>query len=158
MAKTSQHRAHMQEGFGSNFLLGRPNQRAASKAPIHQILPRRQRYQRRRKTPRFSKSARANTASPYYDRSISHESSLEDAVRALLVLFDSTIRSNLSVGFPIDLMVYHRNSCTLPAGIRVDDSDPICTTSAPNGRKASKPFCSNSTCRPIITSNKAQAV
>lgn len=55
---------------------------------------------------------------------MSYGSSLEEAVRAILVSFDSTIRSNLSVGFPIDLAVYLNDSFALPEGIRIDDNDP----------------------------------
>ena len=37
--------------------------------------------------------------------------------------FDSTIRSNLSVGMPLDLLVYHRDSLILPEGYRVTEDD-----------------------------------
>ena len=33
-----------------------------------------------------------------------------DAVKCLLISFDSTIRSNISVAAPIDLMLYRRDS------------------------------------------------
>lgn len=50
--------------------------------------------------------------------------SLEEAVKLLLVSFDSTIKSNLSVGLPIDLQTYR--SGTLEAGYhqRSDERDP----------------------------------
>ena len=121
VATTSQHRAHMQEGFGSNFLLG--GQIKGQPQELYQIYQEGNCISATEDTP-FFQIGESKYGKPILDRSISHESSLEDAVRALLVSFDSTIRSNLSVGFPIDLMVYHRNSCIMPAGIRVDDSDP----------------------------------
>lgn len=42
---------------------------------------------------------------PILDRVISPETSLEDATRAALLSMDSTLRSNLSVGMPLDLTV-----------------------------------------------------
>ena len=42
---------------------------------------------------------------PILDRIIARETSLEDATKAVLVSMDSTLRSNLSVGMPLDLVV-----------------------------------------------------
>ncbi|MDR7155448.1 putative proteasome-type protease [Sphingobium xenophagum] len=42
---------------------------------------------------------------PILDRIIARETSLEDATKAVLVSMDSTLRSNLSVGMPLDLAV-----------------------------------------------------
>ena len=41
-----------------------------------------------------------------YDRNLS----FEDAVKLLMVSFDSTLKANLSVGLPLDLMVIERDS------------------------------------------------
>ena len=38
--------------------------------------------------------------------------SFEEAVRLLMVSFDSTLKANLSVGLPLDLLVIERNSFT----------------------------------------------
>ena len=40
-----------------------------------------------------------------YDR----EMSMEDAVKLLMVSFDSTLKANLSVGLPLDLMVIEKD-------------------------------------------------
>ncbi|HLX54885.1 MAG TPA: peptidase, partial [Aquella sp.] len=40
---------------------------------------------------------------PMLDRVISYNTSISDALKCALVSFDSTMRSNLSVGLPIDL-------------------------------------------------------
>ena len=50
--------------------------------------------------------------------------SLEDAVKLLLVSFDSTIKSNLSVGLPIDLQVYETDKLETGYRQRFDDRDP----------------------------------
>jgi putative proteasome-type protease len=44
------------------------------------------------------------------DRVLSPTTSLTDATKCVLVSFDSTMRSNLSVGMPIDLVCYERDS------------------------------------------------
>lgn len=51
---------------------------------------------------------------PILDRVIRHETSLEQAARCALVSINSTIRSNLTVGPPVELLIYHAN--TLDAG------------------------------------------
>lgn len=43
---------------------------------------------------------------PIIDRVITPETPLSDAIKCVLVSFDSTMRSNLSVGLPIDLACY----------------------------------------------------
>jgi putative proteasome-type protease len=47
---------------------------------------------------------------PIIDRVITRHTDLADAAKCVLVSFDSTMRSNLSVGMPIDLLCYERDS------------------------------------------------
>jgi putative proteasome-type protease len=47
---------------------------------------------------------------PILDRVISSAANMSDAAKCVLVSFDSTMRSNLSVGMPIDLVCYERDS------------------------------------------------
>lgn len=47
---------------------------------------------------------------PILDQVIHPNLSLDDAIKCALVSFDSTMRSNLSVGLPIDMMVYPAGS------------------------------------------------
>ncbi len=61
---------------------------------------------------------------PILDRALRYESSLEQALRCALISFDSTIRSNLSVGMPLDLLVYRKDSLQVPTGYRVAEGDP----------------------------------
>ena len=39
------------------------------------------------------------------------ETPLKQVAKAILVSFDSTMRSNLTVGLPIDLLAYERDTC-----------------------------------------------
>lgn len=60
---------------------------------------------------------------PIIDRIIRAETSMNDAIKSVLVSFDSTMRSNLSVGMPIDMACYNRNSLQLNSVHRFDDQD-----------------------------------
>ena len=42
---------------------------------------------------------------PILDRALSHATPLDDGVKLVLISMDSTLRSNLAVGLPIDLLV-----------------------------------------------------
>ena len=50
--------------------------------------------------------------------------SFEDAIKLLLVSFDSTIRANLSVGLPIDVHVYETDSLHMRPRFRIEEGDP----------------------------------
>lgn len=61
---------------------------------------------------------------PVIDRVIKCNTSIVDAIKSMLVSFDSTMRSNISVGLPIDLLVYNRNSLKLGMQKRIEEGDP----------------------------------
>jgi putative proteasome-type protease len=60
---------------------------------------------------------------PILDRTARYETELYDGVKLALVSMDSTLRSNLSVGLPIDLLVYRRDSLQIELKKRITDSD-----------------------------------
>jgi putative proteasome-type protease len=55
-----------------------------------------------------------------YDRNLS----FEDAVKLLMVSFDSTLKANLSVGLPLDMMVIARDGFTPTHQKRIEAGDP----------------------------------
>ncbi len=61
---------------------------------------------------------------PVIDRVINRHTTLLDAAKCVLVSFDSTMRSNISVGLPIDLLAYHNNSLRPGIVRRIDETDP----------------------------------
>jgi putative proteasome-type protease len=61
---------------------------------------------------------------PILDRVIQHDTSLNDAAKCALISFDSTMRSNVSVGPPIDVVIYRRDSLKPGFTIRLEDDDP----------------------------------
>jgi putative proteasome-type protease len=64
----------------------------------------------------FFQTGEAKYGKPIIDRVITPTASLADTMKCVLVSFDSTMRSNLSVGMPIDLLCYERDS--LKVGLR----------------------------------------
>jgi putative proteasome-type protease len=65
---------------------------------------------------------------PILDRIIHRDSTLADAVKCTLVSFDSTIRSNISVGAPIDLLIYDTDSLRVGIKRRLEENDPYLET------------------------------
>ena len=49
--------------------------------------------------------------------------SLEDGIKLALISMDSTLRSNLSVGLPLDLTVYPKDSLELSRSWRITEGD-----------------------------------
>src|SRR5450432_4843247 len=64
---------------------------------------------------------------PVIDRVVTRSTSIADATKCVLVSFDSTMRSNLSVGMPIDLICYERDSLEIRKRRRFDEGDPYFT-------------------------------
>ncbi len=65
---------------------------------------------------------------PILDRIITPETSLEDAARCALVSLDSTIRSNISVGPPVELCLHTAGSIVAPYHTRLTLSSPMYKT------------------------------
>ncbi|WP_339831309.1 peptidase [uncultured Parvibaculum sp.] len=61
---------------------------------------------------------------PIIDRALSYDTDLGDGLKLALISMDSTMRSNLSVGMPIDLMVYRRKALKVALQRRIKDDDP----------------------------------
>jgi len=61
---------------------------------------------------------------PVLDRVVTRQTSLVEATKCTLVSFDSTMRSNISVGLPIDLLVYEADAFSVRLQRRIDETDP----------------------------------
>ena len=61
---------------------------------------------------------------PIIIRGYDPEMSMEDAVKLLMVSFDSTLKANLSVGLPLDLQVIERNGFKPKHEHRITHDDP----------------------------------
>ena len=60
---------------------------------------------------------------PIVDRVIRPEISLGEAAKCALISMDSTLRSNISVGLPLDLLVYEADSLRVTKFVRIDESN-----------------------------------
>jgi putative proteasome-type protease len=64
---------------------------------------------------------------PVFDRLLHQGMPLAEAAKLVLISFDSTMRSNLSVGVPIDLLCYETDSLKVTHQRRLGDSDGYLT-------------------------------
>ena len=75
----------------------------------------------------FLQTGETKYGKPIIDRVITPSTSLAEATKCVLVSFDSTMRSNLSVGMPIDLICYERDSLEITMRRRFDQGDSYFT-------------------------------
>ncbi|WP_312529898.1 proteasome-type protease [Paracoccus sp. (in: a-proteobacteria)] len=61
---------------------------------------------------------------PILDRVVTPQTSLVDAQKAVLLSMDSTLRSNLSVGMPLDLAVIKKDDFRVTSARRIAENDP----------------------------------
>jgi putative proteasome-type protease len=75
----------------------------------------------------FLQTGEAKYGKPILDRVITPATALAEATKCILVSFDSTMRSNLSVGMPIDVVCYERDRLQVRMRHRFEQSDPYFT-------------------------------
>lgn len=61
---------------------------------------------------------------PVLDRAISYDVDLYDALKVGLVSMDSTMRSNLGVGMPIDILLVRPDVCDADLNYRIESGEP----------------------------------
>lgn len=71
----------------------------------------------------FLQTGETKYGKPILDWVLTESTSLNDAAKCVLVSFDSTMRSNLSVGMPIDLICYRRDSLSVQMRRRFHPGD-----------------------------------
>jgi putative proteasome-type protease len=79
-----------------------------------------------RETPYFQ-MGESKYGKPVIDRVIEPKTGLLEATKCILVSFDSTMRSNISVGLPIDLVIYNRDSLRIGMQRQIEEADPYFT-------------------------------
>ncbi len=78
---------------------------------------------------------------PVLDRVITPETPLDEAAKCALVSMDSTMKSNLSVGMPLDLVVYEADSFKSDKIVCIDSNNPYYTMMHNNwGKKLREVF------------------
>jgi putative proteasome-type protease len=61
---------------------------------------------------------------PILDRAVRYDVNIQDALKIGLLSMDSTLRSNLGVGMPIDVAVIRRDACDAELIHRIEPGDP----------------------------------
>ncbi|MBK6337543.1 MAG: proteasome-type protease [Betaproteobacteria bacterium] len=72
----------------------------------------------------YFQSGETKYGKPVIDRMVTRHSTLVDAIKCTMVSFDSTMRSNISVGLPIDLLLYHTDALSIGMQRRIEETDP----------------------------------
>ncbi len=80
-----------------------------------------------RETPYFQ-IGETKYGKPIIDRVVKYNTDMMDAVKCILISFDSTIRSNISVAAPIDLLLYRTDTFHADCQQRITESDPYYAT------------------------------
>jgi len=106
----------------ASFILG--GQIAGKEPEIYLIYPQGNYISASPETP-FLQIGENKYGKPILDRIIGASTSLEDAARCALVSLDSTMRSNISVGPPLELAIYQANSLEEPRHITLTLNSPI---------------------------------
>ena len=61
---------------------------------------------------------------PILDRAVTHKTELYDALKLGLISMDSTMRSNLGVGLPVDLVVLRKDALVFEVNRRIEAGEP----------------------------------
>ena len=60
---------------------------------------------------------------PIIDRVTTPSTPLDEAAKCALISMDSTLRSNISVGFPLDLLVYEKDALAVSRFVTIDEKN-----------------------------------
>lgn len=74
-------------------------------------------------TPYFQ-AGESKYGKPVLDRVITPDTPLDEAAKCALVSMDSTLKSNLSVGLPLDMVVYEANQFQTDKIVCIDENNP----------------------------------
>jgi len=66
----------------------------------------------------------AKYGKPIIDRVLRSDMALDEAAKLALISMDSTLRSNISVGMPLDLLVYERDALRVTRFAQIDHDNP----------------------------------
>jgi putative proteasome-type protease len=118
---------HLAEGHGFNasFILG--GQIRGEPPRLFRIYAEGNFIEASVETP-YMQTGETKYGKPIIERVITRATTLREAAKCVLVSFDSTMRSNLSVGMPIDLICYRSDSLEVGMQRRFDDGDPYFTS------------------------------
>ena len=115
-----QHLMQSNVDSGANFIIG--GQIAGEEMRLFLVYSEGNFIEATAETPYFQ-IGETKYGKPIIDRVINKDTTMLRTVNCVLVSFDSTMRSNLSVGMPIDLVCYTRDGLQVTHQKRFDDAD-----------------------------------
>jgi putative proteasome-type protease len=107
-------------GFNASFILG--GQIGNERPTLFQIYAEGNFIEASDDTP-FFQIGEHKYGKPILDRVAQPKMRLGEAAKLMLLSFDSTLRSNLSVGMPIDILIYERDSLDVRREKRIEEDD-----------------------------------
>jgi putative proteasome-type protease len=107
-------------GFSASFILG--GQIGTERPRLYQIYAEGNFIEATDDTP-FLQIGEHKYGKPILDRVARPEMRLGEAAKLILLSFDSTLRSNLSVGMPIDILLYERDTLDVRREKRIFQDD-----------------------------------
>jgi putative proteasome-type protease len=108
------------DAFGASFILG--GQIRGTDPRLFLIYPEGNFVEANEDTP-FFQIGEIKYGKPIIVRAYDPAMSFEEAAKLLLLSFDSTQKSNISVGLPLDLLFYERDSFEIGLRRRIDGDD-----------------------------------
>jgi putative proteasome-type protease len=119
-------RGHVEEGlssdaFSASFIFGGQISKEAPR--LYQIYSEGNFIEAKHDTP-FFQIGEHKYGKPILDRVANQKMRLGEAAKLVLLSFDSTLRSNLSVGMPIDMVVYNTDNLSIDRVRRIEQDDP----------------------------------
>lgn len=107
-------------GFNINVIVG--GQIAGQKHEIHYVYPQGNTLQASTTSP-FLQIGEFKYGKPILDRGFSFETRLSDAVTFGMLSMEATVKSNVSVGPPIDIFAYEKDALEVKYRARIEDGD-----------------------------------
>ncbi|GAA5663269.1 hypothetical protein Brsp07_01746 [Brucella sp. NBRC 14130] len=123
------------DAFGASFILG--GQIKGGQPRLFYIYPEGNFIESSADTP-FFQIGENKYGKPILVRAYQEQMSFEEAVKLLLVSFDSTLKANLSVGLPLDMQIYEADSFAHGARQRFEATDPYYQTVSESWSEALK--------------------
>lgn len=111
------------DGFAFNINLIVGGQIAGMAPEVHQIYPQGNSIHATRECP-FLQIGETKYGKPILDRGFSYETDLCDALKFGIVSLDATMKSNVAVGPPVDILCYETDSLRVNKRLRLEEDDP----------------------------------
>jgi putative proteasome-type protease len=109
------------DAFGASFVLG--GQIRGTEPRLFMIYPEGNFIEASEDTP-FFQIGETKYGKPILVRAYERAMTFEETAKLMLVSFDSTVKSNLSVGLPLDLLYYERDGYKVTYRKRIRQDDP----------------------------------